>query len=89
EIAGDAATVARDQAKQALEALHHGERCALISGGELTVNLGSDNQGLGVGGPNQEFALSLAIALGGTPGISALAADTDGIDGVNDAAGAF
>jgi hydroxypyruvate reductase len=88
-IAGDAATVARDQAKRALEALRQGERCALISGGELTVNLGSDTNELGVGGPNQEFALSLAIALGGTPGISALAADTDGIDGVNDAAGAI
>jgi hydroxypyruvate reductase len=88
-IAGDAATIARDQAKHALGALRQGERCALISGGELTVNLGSDNLELGIGGPNQEFALSLAITLGGTPGISALAADTDGIDGVNDAAGAF
>jgi hydroxypyruvate reductase len=89
EIAGDAATVARDQAKFALEALRQGERCALISGGELTVTLGPGSTGLGVGGPNQEFALSLATALGGRPGISALAADTDGIDGVNDAAGAF
>jgi hydroxypyruvate reductase len=61
----------------------------LISGGELTVAL----KGKGRGGPNQEYALALAIALKGTAGIAALAADTDGTDGgagrADDPAGAF
>ncbi len=50
---------------------------AILSGGELTVTIRGD----GRGGPNQEYALALALALGGGPGIFALAADTDGIDG--------
>jgi glycerate 2-kinase len=58
--------------------------CAIISGGETTVTV----RGKGRGGRNAEFLLSLAIALGGRPDISALAADTDGIDGSEDNAGA-
>ncbi|MGH6838499.1 MAG: glycerate kinase type-2 family protein [Methylocella sp.] len=58
--------------------------CVLISGGETTVTL----LGTGLGGPNTEFLLALAIALDGHPGIYALAADTDGIDGSEDNAGA-
>ena len=54
-----------------------GRRAVILSGGELTVTL----RGQGRGGPNQEYALALAIALGGTPAIAALAADTDGTDG--------
>ncbi len=61
----------------------------MLSGGELTVTL----RGQGRGGPNQEYALALAVALNGTPGIAALAADTDGTDGgggqPDDPAGAF
>ncbi|MDR3471486.1 MAG: glycerate kinase [Devosia sp.] len=57
----------------------------LLSGGETTVTL----RGKGRGGRNAEFLLSLAIAIDGTEGISALAADTDGIDGTEDNAGAF
>ena len=49
----------------------------ILSGGELTVTI----RGKGRGGPNQEYALALAIALDGTAGIAALAADTDGTDG--------
>ena len=49
----------------------------ILSGGELTVTL----RGKGRGGPNQEYALALAIALDGAPGIAALAGDTDGTDG--------
>jgi hydroxypyruvate reductase len=59
--------------------------CAIISGGETTVTV----RGKGRGGRNAEFLLSLAIALGGHPNISALAADTDGIDGSEDNAGAI
>ncbi len=57
--------------------------CALISGGEATVVV----RGEGRGGPNQEFALALALALEGMAGWAALAVDTDGTDGPTDAAG--
>jgi hydroxypyruvate reductase len=59
--------------------------CVLLSGGETTVTL----RGKGRGGRNGEFLLALALALGGAPGIDALACDTDGIDGAEDNAGAF
>jgi hydroxypyruvate reductase len=59
--------------------------CALISGGETTVTV----RGSGRGGRNTEFLLSLGVALHGQPGISAIAADTDGIDGSEDNAGAI
>jgi hydroxypyruvate reductase len=58
--------------------------CALISGGETTVTV----RGNGRGGRNAEFLLSLALALDGQAGIAAIAADTDGIDGSEDNAGA-
>jgi len=57
----------------------------LVSGGETTVTV----KGNGRGGRNAEFALALAIALGGHPGIHAVAIDTDGVDGVEDNAGAI
>ena len=61
----------------------------ILSGGELTVTL----KGSGRGGPNQEYALALAVALVGRQGISAVSADTDGTDGgggaASDPAGAF
>lgn len=57
----------------------------MLSGGETTVTL----RGRGRGGRNAEFLLALAIAIDGIEGISALAADTDGIDGSEDNAGAF
>jgi glycerate 2-kinase len=68
----------------------HGEPAAgpavLLSGGETTVTIGGGSAGRG--GRNTEFLLGLAVALGGAPGIWALAGDTDGIDGSEDAAGA-
>jgi hydroxypyruvate reductase len=45
-------------------------------------------RGRGVGGPNAEFALALALALDGAPGLHALACDTDGVDGAAEIAGA-
>lgn len=57
----------------------------LLSGGETTVTL----RGKGRGGRNGEFLLALAIALDGVEGVTALAGDTDGIDGSEDNAGAF
>ena len=59
----------------------------LISGGETTVTVGDTTPGRG--GRNTEFLLSVALALNGHPSISAVAADTDGIDGTEDAAGAI
>jgi hydroxypyruvate reductase len=59
--------------------------CALISGGETTVTV----RGVGRGGRNAEFLLSLAVGLAGCAGVAAIAADTDGIDGSEDNAGAF
>jgi hydroxypyruvate reductase len=57
---------------------------ALVSGGECTVTL----RGAGRGGRCSEFLLALTKELGGLPGVSAIAADTDGIDGVESNAGA-
>jgi hydroxypyruvate reductase len=59
----------------------------LLSGGETTVTMGKEFRGRG--GRNTEFLLSLAIELKGADGIWAVAGDTDGIDGSEDAAGAF
>ena len=59
----------------------------LLSGGETTVTLGAGPGGRG--GRNTEFLLGLALALKGSPGIWAIAGDTDGIDGTEDAAGAL
>ena len=59
--------------------------CVLLSGGETTVTV----RGNGRGGRNVEFLLSLGIALQGTPGIHAIAGDTDGVDGQEEVAGAF
>lgn len=88
-LEGEARELAAQHAKQAMDLQRAGQRVALLSGGEATVTLTGDGQG----GPNQEYALALAIALGGTPGIWALAADTDGSDGgsgaVDDPAGAI
>lgn len=59
--------------------------CVLLSGGESTVTL----KGNGRGGRNVEFLLSLAIALDGLTGVHALAGDTDGVDGIEEIAGAY
>lgn len=59
----------------------------LLSGGETTVSIGASKPGRG--GRNTEFLLSLAVALNRHADITALAADTDGIDGTEDAAGAW
>ncbi|WP_273029392.1 glycerate kinase type-2 family protein [Massilia timonae] len=59
--------------------------CILLSGGETTVTV----RGEGRGGRNVEFLLSLGIALNGEPNIVALAGDTDGVDGLEEIAGAI
>ncbi len=69
----------------------HGQPLAapavLLSGGETTVTLGSGKTGHG--GRNTEFLLSLGVALAGAPGIWAAAGDTDGVDGMDEIAGAL
>jgi hydroxypyruvate reductase len=81
-IEGEARDIASEHAQLALD-LQDQQKLpvALLSGGELTVTL----KGAGTGGPSQEYALALTIALeqqaGGRQGIFALAADTDGCDG--------
>ncbi|ACK86404.1 glycerate kinase type-2 family protein [Methylorubrum extorquens] len=81
DLEGEAREVAAEHARLAREAKAQaqgqGRKVALISGGELTVTI----RGEGHGGPNQEYALALAIALGGETGIAGIAADTDGTDG--------
>jgi glycerate 2-kinase len=88
-VQGEARETAAAHAKLARELAAQGRRAAILSGGELTVTL----RGSGRGGPNQEYALALAVQLYGAPGIAALAADTDGTDGgggsPDDPAGAF
>ena len=59
----------------------------MLSGGETTVTLGREPAGHG--GRNTEFLLSLAVALGGAADIWAIAGDTDGLDGMDDIAGAI
>jgi hydroxypyruvate reductase len=84
-LLGETSGEARDAGRaHAALALRQSGRCALISGGEVTVTV----RGAGRGGPNQEYALAAAAALAGSS-ILGLAADTDGIDGAGAAAGAF
>ncbi len=88
-LQGEAREVAAEHAKLAREMCAQRRRVAILSGGELTVTL----RGHGHGGPNQEYALALAIHLDGAKGVSGFAGDTDGTDGgsgrADDPAGAF
>jgi glycerate 2-kinase len=76
-VEGEAREVAAAHAKLARDLRAQGKRAVILSGGELTVTI----RGQGRGGPNQEYALALAIGLSGMPAVAALAADTDGTDG--------
>ncbi|HHB80672.1 MAG TPA: DUF4147 domain-containing protein, partial [Aliiroseovarius sp.] len=88
-IEGEAREVAKMHGAIAQEVLERARPFAapvvLLSGGETTVTL----RGQGRGGRNSEFLLSLALTCDGRAGWSALAADTDGIDGSEQNAGAF
>ena len=86
DLADEAQELGRRHAKLAKEQRARGVRVAILSGGETRVVLG---EGGGRGGRNTEYIASLAIELAGCPGVFALAADTDGIDGHGDHAGAF
>jgi hydroxypyruvate reductase len=88
-VEGEATEVAADHARLARELRDSGRRAVIVSGGELTVTI----KGKGRGGPNQEYALALAIAIDGLRGVAGLSGDTDGTDGgagsAEDPAGAF
>ncbi len=95
EIEGEAREVGRVHAALARAVARRGQPfakpCVLISGGETTVTVKPPppGQALGRGGRATEFLLACAIALDGEAGVYGLSADTDGIDGVGDNAGAF
>lgn len=88
-IEGEARDVGRVHAAIAREVAGRGrpftKPVVVLSGGETTVTI----RGKGKGGRNSEFLLALALGIDGAKGVSALAADTDGIDGSEDNAGAF
>ena len=87
-IEGEAREVGRVMAGIALQVATHQQPvaapCVLLSGGETTVTV----RGKGRGGRNVEFLLALGLALKGQAGVWALAGDTDGVDGMEDIAGA-
>ncbi len=83
EVAGVHAAIAREIA---LRDRPFAKPVLLLSGGETTVTIRAKG---GKGGRNSEFLLAFALAVDGVQGIHAFAADTDGIDGSEDNAGAF
>jgi glycerate 2-kinase len=89
DIEGESREVAKVHAGIVRSIIKHGQPvsapCVVLSGGETTVTV----KGNGRGGRNAEFLLSLADCLRGEPNVFAVAADTDGIDGSEDNAGAF
>jgi hydroxypyruvate reductase len=89
DLNADATQLAEEHAELAMQiASREGPvaaPCVILSGGETTVNVRGD----GRGGRNGEYALALAIALKGQASISAIACDTDGIDGAGDNAGSL
>lgn len=90
EIEGESREVGKVHAALARQVARRGQPfakpCVILSGGETTVTVKSKG---GRGGRATEFLLGCAIALQGQAGVHVLAADTDGIDGVEDNAGAI
>ena len=90
EIEGESREVGRVHAALARAVARRGQPfakpCVILSGGETTVTVKAKG---GRGGRATEFLLGCALALDGEPGVHVLAADTDGIDGIEDNAGAI
>ena len=95
EMEGESRVVGGVQAALARQVRRRGQPfarpCVILSGGETTVTVKPrvEGQPRGRGGRATEFLLGAALALQGEPGVWVLAADTDGIDGVEDNAGAI
>ena len=103
EIEGESREVGKVHAALARAVARRGQPfarpCVILSGGETTVTVRQRGDGAhggggagargGRGGRASEFLLGCAIALQGQHGVFALAADTDGIDGIEDNAGAI
>jgi hydroxypyruvate reductase len=84
-LEGQARELGAAHARLALDlAARKGKPIVVLSGGETTVTV----RGKGRGGRNVEYLLAEAIAAGGAPGIWGLSADTDGVDGAEEIAGA-
>lgn len=94
-IEGESREVGKVHAALARAVAHRGQPftrpCVILSGGETTVTVRPRAPGMprGRGGRAGEFCMGLAEALQGQPDVYALVADTDGIDGIEDNAGAF
>ena len=92
EIEGESSVVGQVHAALARQVARSDEPfhkpCLLLSGGETTVTVDTSGAAAGRGGRATEFLLGCALALQGQPGVYVLAADTDGIDGSEDNAGA-
>ncbi|MBI2744390.1 MAG: glycerate kinase [Burkholderiales bacterium] len=95
EMEGESREVGKVHAALARAVAQHGQPfdqpCVILSGGETTVTVRPVPAGeqRGKGGRAGEFCLGLALALQGQAGVWALAADTDGIDGMEENAGAW
>jgi hydroxypyruvate reductase len=96
EMEGESREVGKVHAALARHVARHGQPfakpCVILSGGETTVTVkgkGENSASPGRGGRATEFLLGCAIALQGEQGVHVLAGDTDGIDGVEDNAGAI
>ncbi|MCG8492858.1 MAG: glycerate kinase [Sneathiellales bacterium] len=93
KIEGEAKEVAKVMAGITRQVLEHDEPqkkpCVILSGGETTVTVTSSEISTVRGGRNAEFLLAFAAEMEGQEGVYAIAADTDGIDGTEDNAGAY
>ena len=84
-LEGEARELGAEHARQALDLVKHGKPAVVLSGGETTVTV----RGKGRGGRNVEYLLAQAILADGAAGIWGLSADTDGVDGAEEIAGAI
>jgi hydroxypyruvate reductase len=85
KLEGEARSLGAEHARLALDTARRGKPAVILSGGETTVTV----RGKGRGGRNVEYLLAEAIAANGAAGIWGLSADTDGVDGAEEIAGAI